>query len=218
MVVLTTRQSVASWARRGVELGPGSVWAPIVVDPSLLPVKPLREEVARLPELAVVAASMLRSYPADEALPALMEVPAGLADAADSGLADDAARLYLDAVLVAASEEVRRALEEAMEQRSYVFKSDFAQKYVTIGRNEGHEEGRQEGQKEGEKQGRQEGQKEGRQASILTIAAARGLELSDEQRNRILHCDDIAALERWLVTAATVGSAAEIFGEARGRS
>ncbi|MCB9534631.1 MAG: hypothetical protein H6698_10080, partial [Myxococcales bacterium] len=59
VVVLTTKRSVERWATAGLELGPGQVWAPLVVGPSALPSAPSREAVARNPALAVLAAELM---------------------------------------------------------------------------------------------------------------------------------------------------------------
>ncbi|MCB9508394.1 MAG: hypothetical protein H6697_12115 [Myxococcales bacterium] len=220
VVVLTTKRSVERWATAGVELGPGQVWAPLVVGPSALPSAPSREAVARNPALAVLAAELMDPHsPVDEALPTLRTAVHGLDDAARAGLADDTAELYLDAVLAAAPEAVRRALEAEMELRNYEYKSDFAKKYVAIGRAEGEARGeargRAEGEARGEARGRAEGEARGeargRAEALLAVAASRGLKLSAGERALVSECRDLATLDRWVVRAATVGRASEIF-------
>lgn len=47
---------------------------------------------------------------------------------------------------------------------------------------------------------------------VLTILRARGLEVSREERERVLGCTDPAILDRWAERAAVVGSAAAVFG------
>ena len=58
-----------------------------------------------------------------------------------------------------------------------------------------------------------EGEIKTRVAAIVTVLTARGIAVSDEVRARIEVCKDTALLERWLVRAATVASAEEIFSE-----
>ncbi|MCB9506158.1 MAG: hypothetical protein H6700_11695 [Myxococcales bacterium] len=135
----------------------------------------------------------------DAGLPPLRTAVHGLDDAARAGVAADAAELYLDAVLAAAPEAVRRALEAEMEPRNYEYKSDFAKKYYG------------QGVAEGEARGRAEGVARGRAEALLAVAASRGLELSAAQRALVSECRDLATLDRWVVRAATVGRASEIF-------
>jgi hypothetical protein len=47
----------------------------------------------------------------------------------------------------------------------------------------------------------------------LVVLEARGINVSDEVRERVTACDDLELLDRWLVRAATVASAEEIFRE-----
>lgn len=49
--------------------------------------------------------------------------------------------------------------------------------------------------------------------SILKFLAARGLAVSEAQRQEILDCNDLARLDRWLVRAASAASAAEVTSE-----
>jgi hypothetical protein len=86
-------------------------------------------------------------------------------------------------------------------------------------REEGREEGRKEGWEEGRKKGREEGRKVGweegraraRAEAVLTVLAARGVPVSDVERERILACRQPAVLERWIARAAVVEAAAELF-------
>ena len=188
VVVVTTRRSVEAWAQQGIEMAPGQRWSPVVIGPASIPASPTRAQVARNPALGALALRAHRERPEDESLRAARDVLAGLDDATASGLADDAARLYLDAILDAAPDGVRRALEDEMEQRNHEYKSDFARKYVAQGRAEG------------------------RAAAIAAIAAARGIALTPAQRDFITACTDIALLDTWLMRAATAVRADEVFG------
>jgi flagellar biosynthesis/type III secretory pathway protein FliH len=76
----------------------------------------------------------------------------------------------------------------------YEYQSDFARKYVAEGRAAGIAEGLAEGHSEGKAE------------ALLTILAARGLAVSEEQRQRILACRDLASLDRWIARAATAAS------------
>jgi len=59
---------------------------------------------------------------------------------------------------------------------------------------------------------RAEAEAQAKAQMILTILRARGLELSREERERVLGCADPATLDRWAERAAVVGSAAEVLG------
>ena len=45
----------------------------------------------------------------------------------------------------------------------------------------------------------------------LTVLEARGIAVAEEQRARILGCDDLERLELWVRRAATVADASELF-------
>ncbi len=51
------------------------------------------------------------------------------------------------------------------------------------------------------------------QANLLTFLAARGIPASDDVRARVMRCDDLTLLQRWLVLALSATSAADIFSE-----
>ncbi|GAB3147012.1 hypothetical protein [Microbispora hainanensis] len=59
--------------------------------------------------------------------------------------------------------------------------------------------------------GREEGRAEGEINSILAVLDARGLEISDEARERIRGCEDLSQLGIWVRRAATVTSADDLF-------
>ncbi|MEV5738931.1 hypothetical protein AB0L30_02640 [Microbispora rosea] len=63
----------------------------------------------------------------------------------------------------------------------------------------------------GRAEGREEGRAEGEIDSILTVLDARGLEISDEARERIRRCEDLSQLSTWVRRAATVASADDLF-------
>jgi hypothetical protein len=59
-------------------------------------------------------------------------------------------------------------------------------------------------------EGRAEGETAGQARAILALLAARGVAVSQEVRAHIEACKDAAALDRWIVRAATAGSAEEV--------
>ncbi|GLZ10227.1 hypothetical protein Acsp04_04620 [Actinomadura sp. NBRC 104425] len=56
-----------------------------------------------------------------------------------------------------------------------------------------------------------EGRIEGEAKSVLLILEARGITVTDEQRQRVLTCTDLQQLETWVRRAATISSADELF-------
>ena len=91
--------------------------------------------------------------------------------------------LYADVVRVALGDAARAALEALMQSpEKYEFQSEFAKKYTALGRAEGELKGRAEGEAN----------------ALLRILARRGLQVGEEQRNRIPMCTDLAVLEKWL--------------------
>lgn len=60
-------------------------------------------------------------------------------------------------------------------------------------------------------QERVEGKAEGRAEGLITVLEARGLDLSTEQKARILACTDFAVLDRWLRRAVSIGTVEELF-------
>lgn len=103
--------------------------------------------------------------------------------------------LYADVIRVALGDAARAALEALMQSpEKYEFQSEFARKYTALGRAEGKLEGRAEGEA----------------TAVLRVLARRGLVVSEEQRNRILSCTDLAVLETWLDRAVSAASIDEV--------
>lgn len=62
----------------------------------------------------------------------------------------------------------------------------------------------------GYEQGVQHGESRGKANGVLAILTSRGIPVSDIERARILANTDLAQLDRWLVQAASAGTAAEL--------
>jgi hypothetical protein len=89
------------------------------------------------------------------------------------------------------NEAARLALEAIM--KGYEYQSDFAKKYVA--------------------QGRAEGLAEATARDVLTVLQARGLEVPDAVRERILSQKDPERLQRWLEKAAVAASVDAVLDE-----
>jgi hypothetical protein len=104
------------------------------------------------------------------------------------GLDTERGAFYADVVRVALGEKARAALEALMQSPEHrEFQSEFARKYVTLGKAEGKAE------------------------DVLAVLEARRLAVTADERARILGSKDIAELDRWLRQAVTVTSVAELF-------
>ncbi|MFI2505287.1 hypothetical protein [Streptomyces sp. NPDC018972] len=57
---------------------------------------------------------------------------------------------------------------------------------------------------------------EGRAEAVLVLLGHRGVEVSEEDRERIIGCGDPDVLDLWLTRALTATSAAEVFDGAAG--
>src|SRR5688572_23633489 len=95
--------------------------------------------------------------------------------------------LYYDLVVSSLSDAARKAFE-AMNLKNYEYQSEFARKYVA--------EGRQEGKAE----------------AVLQFLTARGIEVPEAIRQRVLACTDPAVLDGWIRRAALATTAAEVVG------
>ena len=196
LLVVTPHVEVARWARVPIELGPGARIEPFVLGPDAIPVIEDPTAARDEPELAVLSA-MAHGENADASVAARIAF-AALYACLD--LDTERSALYADVVRVALGDAARAALEALMQSpEKYEFQSDFARKYTAIGRAEGKLEGRAEGELEG-------GAK-----AILRVLATRRLAVTEEQRNRVLACTDLAVLETWLDRAIVATNADEVF-------
>lgn len=174
-----------AWCAEPIEIGvPGFVLRPPVLRRADIPVVTDPAEAARRPELAVLSA-MAHGQTEQGATIAGAVLPA------IQGLDDDRARFYYDLVYNSLNEATRRALEAMM--KGYQYQSDFAKKYVA--------------------QGRTEGRTEEAARAVLTVLRARGIDIPDAERERILTQQEPARLERWLERAAVASSIAEVLDE-----
>jgi hypothetical protein len=139
-------------------------------------------EAVRSPELAVMSAMAHGGEPDSEKV---LQALVGALGSID----DQHATLHYDLVLAALPRAARGHLEDLM-RIAYEYQSDFARKYVAEGRTEGRVEGRAEGAA----------------TALLTVLAARGVDVPDEVRARITGCTDLDQLEAWLRRAVTAHS------------
>lgn len=119
---------------------------------------------------------------------------ATVAQAALRGLAPldiDRTRIYTDLVLQALGPAARHILETAMIPQNYVFKSDFARKYIA------------------------QGVAQGRVEAIYAVLEARGLAVPEELRTMLEDCSSPARLQGLLRRALTVKRAKDLLPRTR---
>jgi hypothetical protein len=189
LLVICADTRTATWCRAPIHLGhPGWTLAPLVVGPEAVPLVTDAKQAASAPELAVLSAMAHGGAP--DGIDVLRALFGALAV-----IDDDQARLYSDFVLMALPAAARQSLEELMKTGTYEYQSDFARKYVAEGLAEGLAEGRAEGEAK----------------ALLAVLSARGIEISDDVRERISNCTDIEQIEAWIRLAATADSTDVLF-------
>jgi hypothetical protein len=81
------------------------------------------------------------------------------------------------------------------------------------GEAKGRVEGEAKGRVEGEAKSRAEGEAKGKVEAVLKVLEARGVAVSQAQREEIARCSDLARLSRWVVRALSAASAEEVTAE-----
>ncbi|MEV2274088.1 hypothetical protein AB0I72_00760 [Nocardiopsis sp. NPDC049922] len=92
-------------------------------------------------------------------------------------------------------EAAQKHMEDLMAVDTWEWQSDFARKYVGIGREEGREEGRA---KEAAR-------------NVILILQDRGLTPSEQERQRIESCTDLDTLKTWVLRAVRVERSEDLF-------
>lgn len=190
ILVVTPSADVAAWAARPIQLGPSWTLQPLVVGPESIPVVTDEQEARAAPELAVLSAVAHGGGNPETAVQVALAALRGCVD-----LEDERSVLYSDFVRSALSEAARVLLEEVMQIRDYEFQSEFARKHIALGKAEG----------------KAEGETAARAQDIILVLEARGLPLSEQQRERILSSRDGKQLQDWLVRAATADTVDALF-------
>ncbi|MQY03090.1 RpnC/YadD family protein [Actinomadura macrotermitis] len=200
LLVIASDPGIAAKCAAPIETGhPELTLRPVVVCPEHVPVLTDPHEIVADPALGVLSALF---HSAGAQRQAVLEA----ACEASKLLADDdrqLARRYYDYVNVVVPEKARAILEDLMKV-SDRFYSDLLCGVEA--------EGIAKGRVEGEAKGKVKGKLEAKAESVITVLEARGVTLPPKVRGRILNSRDLDELDDWLVRAATVGRAEEIFG------
>ena len=111
-------------------------------------------------------------------------------------LPDDDALQYHEHAFDMAPLAVQRILEQLMTSDTWPVYTPIAKEH--FGR--------------GEKEGKVEGKAEGEAESILLVLEARGLDVTEAERERITACTDLRQLKKWITRAVTAEKTSDLFG------
>jgi len=139
LLIITIEDSVASWAGRSIELGPGSRCRPWVVGPSNTPAVTGLQDAEENVELAVLSAIEHGQNP-DVALSSRITAAAIIASA---GIDAERSKLYLDLILISLLASAPKAREDVLvvlNSLGFEYQSEFARRYVAQGWVEGRVE------------------------------------------------------------------------------
>ncbi len=182
LLVVCPNQNVVDWAKGPIDLGPPGS----VVTP--VAVGPGQTPVITDPEIA-------RQYPELAVLSTVAHIgeqdPEPLIKAfvaALDSLESDRGLLYHDFVLSALSNATRKLLEEHMIKPGYQYTSDWARGLLA------------------------KGEAKGEANAVLTVLAARGVEVPDEARSVITDCTDLDQLRDWIQRAVTAERVEDLGG------
>lgn len=178
---------VAAWYGEPIETGlSGYVFRAVALGPREVPVITDSEAVVAQPELAMLG---VMAHGRNR------RVLQTFADALKAVKDDEHALRYYEYAYVMASPAARRVLEEIVSSTDWPVYSPFAKEHYGRGKADGLEEGEARGEAK----------------SILTILAARQIEVSEDVRARILGCTDMEQLDEWLRRAAVANSVTDLF-------
>ena len=198
LLVITVEETVARWARKSIELGPGNRCTPWVVGPSNAPTITSVQEAEQNVELAVLSA-IEHGKSANTTLATQVAAAAILASAT---IDDRRFKLYLDLVLTSVSEHTRTAVLQAMKNSlGHEYMSDFLRGFVA--------QGLAEGQAKGLQQGLQQGRIAGQVELVLKLLACRFGEVSEASQAKVrgAGAGQLEAIAERVLTAATLEEA-----------
>jgi hypothetical protein len=184
LLVVTQSERIANWAARLIRLGPGGSLQPLVLRPSVVPVIDEAEEAQKAPELAVLSAMVHGGGNVETAVKIALAALNAVHE-----LDRDRFLLYFDLVRTALSEAGKKALR--MHPQGIQFFDESLQQSFD--------------------RGRVEGRAMEKASAVLDVLDARGLAVSDAQRERILSCNDLEILTTWLRRASTASCTDALF-------
>jgi hypothetical protein len=177
----------------------------LILGPGAVPWVTESTEAERVPELAVLSALAHSNEPRgiDVVVAAL-----GVAERLDK----ERAKFYTGLVHLALNEAVRKQLESLMRSVPEGFKPSEESMRILEYFRKLRTDAEAEGKVVGEAQGRALGEVRGTAQAVIRVLAARGIVVSDLERERILSCTDRETLDQWIERAVRVTSVAEMIG------
>jgi hypothetical protein len=139
LLVITVKESVARWARRTINLGPGTQCTPYVIGPSNTPFVTEWEQAEKNEALAVLSAFEHKNHPDPE----LAKRIVATALAAIRNLDEERRDLYFDFIHLFMM-GTPKVLEDAMSKMTSRYEQAFMRHGVAQGKAEGRAEGRLE--------------------------------------------------------------------------
>ncbi|MDI2125311.1 hypothetical protein [Yinghuangia seranimata] len=190
LLVVCPDRATAEWCRKPYDTGIQDWHAlkPWVLGPDDVPVQEDPVEAARKP-FETLLSGLLHGSDTDLG----KQVFAALA-AAIRALPDEQADRYARIVYNASTDAAKSTFMEALMAVDQRFPATIFEAYA--------EQFRDRGLAEGKAEGKAEGRVEGQAVSLLTVLAARGIEVTDADRERIMACTDQELLDIWIQTAA----------------
>lgn len=185
LVIVALDPEVAAWCAEPIDLGrQRGIILPLVLGPAQIPVIVDPDEARRAPELAVLSVAAHGREPGAEfiALAALTAV---------RGLDSARELLYPDFIHAMLGDVARAALELLMNPATYQYQSEFARKYIALGKTEGKAEGKAE--------------------VLLKLLGLRGFTLPPELRARVESCQELATLDLWVERVLSATSLDDVF-------
>jgi hypothetical protein len=183
LIVVTPSEAVAAWAA-----GPFALGHPgISLQPIVIgpaSVPVVRDEAEAMRFPELAVLSVMMHGQSEGA-----EAIGNAALTAVRGLDEERAMLYSDVVFLSLHTAARAILEGLMANGTYQYQSDFAKRFIA------------------------QGEARGEARSILAVLSARGIEVPEAVRERVLACTDVATLDVWIARAVTAKAATDVFGD-----
>jgi hypothetical protein len=186
LVICPDAKSAFWYARPVPTTLPGYTHLPIILPPSAVPGIISPDEAAARPAMAALSVAYHGADPA---------VCQAFTDGMRQ-LPPVRASQYHEHAYNMAPLAVQRILEQLMTSDTWPVYSPFAKEHFGRGKREGKTQGRREGEAE----------------AILLVLEARGLDVTDAERERITSCTDLKQLKKWVTRAATAEKTGDLFG------